>query len=337
MKKTLISLALSSALTLLSTSAFANCDEGEIVIKFSHVTNTDKHPKGIAATLLEKRVNEEMNGKACMQVFPNSTLYNDKKVLEAMLNGDVQLAAPSLSKFEKFTKKFRIFDLPFVFKDVDAVDRFQNSPDGEALKNSMAKRGLKGIAFWHNGMKQMSASRPLIKPEDAKGLKFRVQASDVLVAQFEQLGASPQKMSFKEVYGGLQTKVIDGQENTWSNIYGKKFFEVQDGTTETNHGILDYLLVTSDSWWKGLNADVRDQLADIIREVTEARNAESTKVNNANKANVIKAGGVVNTLTQEQRQAWVDAMKPVWKKFEDDIGVDLMTAALEANSDTPKK
>lgn len=331
MRKTLLGLAITSALAVTSNSALANCDPGEIVIKFSHVTNTDKHPKGIAATLLEKRVNEEMNGKACMQVFPNSTLYDDDKVLEAMLNGDVQLAAPSLSKFEKFTKKFRIFDLPFVFKDVDAVDRFQNSPDGEKLKNSMNRRGLKGLAFWHNGMKQFSANKPLIKPEDAKGLKFRVQASDVLVAQIEQLGASPQKMSFKEVYGGLQTKVVDGQANTWSNIYGKKFFEVQDGVTETNHGILDYLVVTSTKWWDGLPGDVRDQLAQILKEVTDARNAESTKVNNMNKENVIKAGGVVRTLTDEQRQAWVDAMKPVWKKFEKDIGEDLMNAALKAN------
>lgn len=331
MKKTLIGLALTSVFTLSSGAALANCDAGEIVIKFSHVTNTDKHPKGIAATLLEKRVNEEMNGKACMQVFPNSTLYDDKKVLEAMLNGDVQLAAPSLSKFEKFTKKFRIFDLPFVFKDVDAVDRFQNSEDGEKLKNSMNRRGLKGLEFWHNGMKQFSANKPLIKPEDAKGLKFRVQSSDVLVAQIEQIGGSPQKMSFKEVYGGLQTKVIDGQSNTWSNIYGKKFFEVQDGTTETNHGILDYLVVTSSKWWDGLPDDVRTQLATILKEVTATRNAESTKVNNENKENVIKAGGIVRTLTDEQRQAWVDAMKPVWKKFEGDIGEDLMNAALKAN------
>jgi C4-dicarboxylate-binding protein DctP len=331
MHKVLLGLTITSALTIASTSAMANCDPGEMVIKFSHVTNTDKHPKGIAASLLEKRVNEEMNGKACMQVFPNSTLYDDNKVLEALLNGDVHLAAPSLSKFEKFTKKFRIFDLPFVFKDVDAVDRFQNSPDGEKLLNSMNRRGLKGLAFWHNGMKQFSANKPLIKPEDAKGLKFRVQASDVLVAQIEQLGASPQKMSFKEVYGGLQTKVIDGQSNTWSNIYGKKFFEVQDGVTETNHGILDYLVVTSSKWWDGLPDDVRTQFGTILKEVTETRNAESTKVNNENKANVIKAGGVVRTLTAEQRQAWVDAMKPVWKKFEGDIGEDLMSAALKAN------
>jgi C4-dicarboxylate-binding protein DctP len=331
MRKQLIGLAVTAALAVSATPVLANCDPGEIVIKFSHVTNTDKHPKGIAASLLEKRVNEEMNGKACMQVFPNSTLYDDKKVLEAMLNGDVQLAAPSLSKFEKFTKKFRIFDLPFVFEDVDAVDRFQNSADGEKLLNSMKRRGLKGVAFWHNGMKQMSANRPLIKPEDAKGLKFRVQASDVLVAQFEQLGASPQKMSFKEVYGGLQTKVIDGQENTWSNIYGKKFFEVQDGVTETNHGILDYLVVTSTKWWDGLPDDVRSQLATILKEVTATRNAESTKVNNANKQNIINAGGVVRTLTPEQRQLWVEAMKPVWKKFEKDIGADLMEAALKSN------
>ena len=331
MRRHFIGLAVSAGLVVSAAPALANCDAGEIVIKFSHVTNTDKHPKGIAASLLEKRVNEEMNGKACMQVFPNSTLYDDKKVLEAMLNGDVQMAAPSLSKFEKFTKKFRIFDLPFVFEDVAAVDRFQNSDAGEKLKNSMNRRGLKGLAFWHNGMKQMSANRPLIQPEDAKGLKFRVQASDVLVAQFEQLGASPQKMSFKEVYGGLQTKVIDGQENTWSNIYGKKFFEVQDGITETNHGILDYLVVTSSDWWDGLPDDVRTQLATIVREVTELRNAESTKVNEQNKQNIIDSGGVVRTLTPDQRQAWVEAMKPVWKKFEKDIGADLMEAALGSN------
>ncbi|MCP4009615.1 MAG: TRAP transporter substrate-binding protein [Proteobacteria bacterium] len=328
-------LILSAALALPLSPAFASsdaCQDGEIVIKFSHVTNTDKHPKGIAATLLEKRVNEEMNGKACMEVFPNSTLYNDKKVLEAMLSGDVQMAAPSLSKFEKFTKKYRIFDLPFVFNDIDAVDRFQNSETGQQLKDSMRRRGLQGLAFWHNGMKQMSANRPLVKPEDAKGLKFRVQASDVLVAQFEQLGANPQKMSFKEVYGGLQTNVIDGQENTWSNIYGKKFFEVQDGVTETNHGIIDYLVVTSTEWWDGLPGDVRDQLSTIVGEVTQMRNGESFKVNEANKQKIVEAGSTVRTLNDEQRAAWVNALKPVWEKFEKDIGSDVIEAAVAANN-----
>ncbi len=332
MRKMTMAAAACAALVVSGAPAFATCDSGEIVIKFSHVTNTDKHPKGIAASLLADRVNNEMNGTACMEVFPNSSLYDDNKVLEAMLNGDVQLAAPSLSKFEKFTKKFRIFDLPFVFEDINAVERFQKSEDGQKLKNAMRRRGLQGLAFWHNGMKQMSANRPLLKPEDAADLKFRVQASDVLVAQFQELGANPQKMSFKEVYGGLQTKVIDGQENTWSNIYGKKFFEVQDGVTETNHGIIDYLLVTSTDWWDGLKPEVRDQLAKIIEEVTETRNKESTKVNEDNKKKIIEAGGKVRTLTPEQRAAWVEALKPVWKKFEKDVGADILIAAVGSNT-----
>lgn len=331
MFKKLTVMSLCSAALLSGANAYADCDPGEIVIKFSHVTNAVNHPKGVAASLLADRVNKEMNGKACMEVFPNSTLYDDDKVLEALLNGDVQLAAPSLSKFEKITKKYRIFDLPFLFNDVAAVDRFQNSASGDKLKNAMNRRGLQGLEFWHNGMKQLSANKPLLMPEDAKGLKFRVQASDVLVAQFEQLGANPQKMSFKEVYGGLQTKVIDGQENTWSNNYGKKFFEVQDGVTETNHGILDYLVVTSSAWLEKLPADVRDQFTTILREVTEERNTESTVVNETSKQNIIKAGGIVRTLTSEQREAWVTALKPVWKKFEKDIGTDLLEAAQASN------
>ena len=330
--KFLLNTALLLTLACSANSALAACDAGEIVIKFSHVTNTDKHPKGIAATLLEQRVNDEMNGKACLEVFPNSTLYNDNQVLEALLQGDVQLAAPSLSKFEQFTKQFRIFDLPFMFKNINAVDEFQNSETGQAMKQSMTKRGLLGLAFWHNGMKQMSANVPLNVPSDANGLKFRVMNSDVLKAQMAAMGASPQPMAFSEVYGALQTGVVDGQENTWSNIYGKKFFEVQDGTTETDHGIIDYLVVTSTDFWDGLPADVRNQLATILDDVTAARNSESTAVNASNKQAILDAGGVVRSLTTDQRAAWVEAMTPVWDQFVGDVGQENIDAAQAINA-----
>ncbi|MGB1235093.1 MAG: DctP family TRAP transporter solute-binding subunit [Planktomarina sp.] len=330
--KFLLSTALSMTLAMGATSAFAGCDAGEIVIKFSHVTNTDKHPKGIAASLLEQRVNDEMNGTACMEVFPNSTLYDDNKVLEALLQGDVHLAAPSLSKFEKFTKQFRIFDLPFMFENIEAVDAFQASDAGQALLDSMQRRGIQGLSFWHNGMKQMSANVPLMSPTDADGLKFRVMSSDVLVAQMEAIGGSPQKMAFSEVYGALQQGVVDGQENTWSNIYGKKFFEVQDGITETNHGILDYLVVTSVDWLDSLDADVRDQFLTILNEVTELRNAESYAVNQTNRQAIIDAGGEVRALTADERQAWVEIMKPVWDQFSDDVGQDMIDAAQAINA-----
>lgn len=324
-----------AALTIAAGSAMADptgCDDGEIVVKFSHVTNTDRHPKGIAASLLQERVNAEMEGVMCMEVFPNSTLYNDDQVLEAMLQGDVQMAAPSLSKFEAFTKQFRIFDLPFMFTNIEAVDAFQTSEAGEAMKDSMTRRGLQGLEFWHNGMKQFSANVPLIMPTDAAGLKFRVQPSDVLVAQMEALDASPQPMAFSEVYGALQTGVVDGQENTWSNVYGQKFFEVQDGTTETNHGVLDYLVVTSVDFLDSLDPAVRDQLLTILTEVTVERNAAVGQVDADARQAIIDAGGVVRELTAEQRAAWVEAMKPVWEQFTDDVGQENIDAAQAINA-----
>ncbi len=332
MKKFLMSATAAALAVSGATGAQAACDDGEMVIKFSHVTNTDRHPKGIAASLLQERVNEEMNGTACMEVFPNSTLYNDDQVLEAMLNGDVQMAAPSLSKFEQFTKVFRIYDLPFMFKNIDAVDAFQASETGQAMKESMVRRGLLGLQFWHNGLTQISANKPLISPEDAKGLKFRVQPSEVLKANMEALGASPQPMAFSEVYGALQSGVVDGQENTWSNIYGQKFFEVQDGITETNHGVLDYLVVTNVDWWEGLDPEVRDQLATILEEVTNDRNAAVGEVDAEARQAVLDAGGEIRELTAEQRQVWVDTMKPVWEQFADDVGQENIDAAQAINS-----
>jgi C4-dicarboxylate-binding protein DctP len=331
MRRRYLLAAAASLFAIAASPLLAACPDGGELIKFSHVTNADKHPKGIAAQLFADRVNEQMKGKACVEVYPNSTLYDDDKVLEAMLAGDVQMAAPSLSKFETFTKKLRLYDLPFVFVDIDAVDRYQNSPDGQALLDSMKRKGLQGLAYWHSGMKQLSANKPLLVPEDAKGLKFRIQPSDVLQAQFEALGANPQKMAFSEVYGALQTGVVDGQENTWSNIYGEKYFEVQDGVTETNHGVLDYMVVVSTKWWDGLPDDVRTQLKEIMDGVTKERNAAVTEVEEQSKQAIIATGSPVRELTSEQRAQWVAAMKPVWEQFAPDIGQDVIEKAVTYN------
>ncbi|MGD9784311.1 MAG: DctP family TRAP transporter solute-binding subunit [Hyphomicrobiaceae bacterium] len=334
MRKSLLTALVGSVALVAGTPAFANCDKGEVVIKFSHVVKATGHPKGDAATLFAKRVNDEMNGKACMEVFANSTLYDDDKVMEALLLGDVQLAAPSLSKFEAYTLKYRLFDLPFLFKDLKAVDTFYASKDGTALLSdpAMLEKGYVGLGYWTSGLKQFSAKVPLLAPTDAKGLKFRVQTSDVAVAMIEAMGANAQKLAFKEVYGALQTGVVDGQENTWSNIYTQKFFEVQDGITETNHQLLAYLLVTTKEFLDSLKPDVKEQFLKIAAEVTAAANDSVGKQESANRANIIKANGKVRELTPEQRKAWVDVMKPVWSKFEKDIGKGLIDAAVSANN-----
>ena len=331
MKKLLVAV---SAIAIMLSAGHAmaeDCDDGEIVIKFSHVTANSGHPKGDAATAIAARINDEMNGKACMEVYPNSTLFDDDKVMEALLLGDVQVAAPSLSKFEAYTKAYRLFDLPFLFSSMAAVNNFTQGPVGQGMLKAIEDKGYTGLGYVYNGLKHFSANKPLLVPEDADGLKFRVQTSDVAVAMIEAMGASAQKLAFKEVYGALQTGVVDGQENTWSNIYKQKFFEVQDGVTETNHQLLTYLAITSTDWLNSLPEDVREQFVTIFSEEVNKANANAEAINEEAKQGIIAAGGAIRQLTPEQRKVWVETMKPVWAKFEADIGKENIDAAVAAN------
>lgn len=304
-----------------------------IVVKFSHVV-ADATPKGQGALKFKEIAEKLLPGKVTVQVFPNSQLFGDAKEMEAVLLGDVQFIAPSLSKFDRYTKKVQLFDLPFLFDDMAAVDRFQQSEQGKALLGSMKNRGIQGLAYWHNGLKQLSTNRDkLTRPEDIKGLKFRIQASDVLEAQFRQLGANPQKLAFSEVYQALQTGVVDGQENTWSNIYSQKFHEVQKTIANTNHGVIDYMVVTNAKWWDGLPPDIRKGLDQAMQEATTYANNLAAELNERDRKRIIEANKAkVQTLSKEDVAAWRKAMEPVWKKFESDIGPDLIQSALKSNT-----
>ena len=326
---TLASLASLAAGIMLAGSAFA---ADPITIKFSHVV-AENTPKGQMAEKFKELVEQSSVGDQVeVEIYPNSQLYGDDQVLEAMLLGDVQLAAPSLSKFQKYTDQLQVFDLPFLFEDMAAVERFQNSATGKQLLTSLQDKGLVGLGYLHNGMKQLSASEPLRVPEDAAGKKFRIMTSDVLDAQFEAVDAAPLKKPFSEVFILLQTGAIDGQENTYSNIYSQKFYEVQPYITESNHGVIDYMVVTSDRFWNGLPDDVRPVLEKAMQEALAYGNSIAAQENKEAKQAIVDSGkSEIIELTPEQRQQWVDAMKPVWKEFADEIGQDVIDAAQAAN------
>ena len=320
-----IGFAVAQAASFSSTAA-------PIVVKLSHVV-AENTPKGQASLKFKELAEKKLHGKVEVQVFPNSQLFGDGKEMEALLLGDVQIIVPSLSKFDRYTKKLQLFDLPFLFNDIAAVDRFQHTKDGKALLDAMISRGIKGLAYWHNGMKQLSTDKDkLRRPEDVKGLKFRIQPSDVLEAQFRAVGANPQKMAFSEVYQALQTGVVDGQENTWSNIYSQKFYEVQKTIAETNHGVIDYMVITNAKWWNGLPADVRKGLQEAMDEATKYGNGIANDFNERDKKRIVEGGKAkIQPLDKADLAAWQKAMEPVWKKFEPDIGKDLIAAARKAN------
>ncbi|RFC65221.1 C4-dicarboxylate ABC transporter [Fulvimarina endophytica] len=334
MKNLLLGTISGLALTLAAGAAQAQddpCGSGETIVKFSHVVAAQGHPKGEAAQLLADRVNEEMDGKLCMQVFPNSTLYDDDKVMESLLLGDVQLAAPSLSKFEAYTSKLRLYDLPFLFPTLADANHYLASDNAKDLLSVLQDEGYEGLGYISSGLKQFSANKPLVMPEDAAGLKFRVQTSDVAVAMIEALKASAQKLAFKEVYGALQQGVVDGQENSWCNTYTQKFFEVQDGITETNHQLLAYALITSQDFLDSLDDDVREQFLTIVNETLADANNKVAQQEDECRTQIANAGSEIRKLTPEQREAWVTVMKPVWDQFRNDIGADVIDAAVVMN------
>lgn len=319
------------AATLLATSSVA----AEYTLKFSHVVSANT-PKGKAADYFAKKLEELSDGRIDVQVYPSSQLYKDSAALKALRLNSIQMAAPSYSKFGRLVPQLAIFDLPFLFKDMDQLHRVQDGVVGDKLKALVNKKGFYALAFWDNHFKQLSTSKdkPLLVPSDAKGQKFRIMSSKVLEAQFHAIGANPQMMPFSEVYSGLQQGVIDGQENTISNIYTKKFHEVQKNLTLTNHGYLGYLVVTSKKFWNSLPNDLQEDVKLAMKLATEKEREYAQELNNEQlekiKEYAQKTGKLtIHTLTPEQKAAWKKAVSKIYPKFYDKkkIGEDLIKSA----------
>ena len=309
-----------------------------IVIKFSHEAD-ENSAKGQMANKFAELVEQRLKSKVVVKVFPDSRLSDDNQVLEAMLLGNVQIAAPPLSTLKNYTKSLQIFDLPFLFKDMTAVTAFQQGPIGKKLLMATKKKGLIGLDFLHNGLKQLSANTPLRVPKDAKQLKFATTSSNILAAQFNAIGAIPLDPPPAEIHTLLQTKAIDGQENSWSNIYAKKLYRVQPYITESNHAVIDDMVITSVEFWIGLPDEIRTEVKKALDEAIIFGNKITAKNTAAARLKIIKSKqSTIIKLSSGERQQWIDAMQPVWKKFAGEIGKEYIDAAIQANNlrDTKK-
>ena len=303
-----------------------------VVIKFSHVVAVDT-PKGQAAEYFKKLVEERSKGDIKVEVYPNSSLYGDREELEALTMNSIQMVAPSFSKFTSFVPQLELFDLPFLFNDNDHLHKVLNGDVGQQLLTLVGKKGWVGLGYWDNGFKQMSANKPMIKPEDAAGLKFRIMSSKVLEAQFQALNANPQVMPFSEVYSGLQQKVVDACENPLSNFYTQKFFEVQSDLTLTNHGYLGYMVVTNKIFWNKLSEPQRALIGQAMKEASAYANKLAVEMDLKYMADIKASGKTkVHELSKEQRQAWKAKLMPIYPKFYDKIGKELIDASLSAGN-----
>jgi len=314
----------------------AHAQQAPIVIKFSHVVTSDA-PKGKAADYFKKLVEERTKGRVKVEVYPNSSLYKDKEELEALQLGSVQLLAPSASKFGPMgIKEFEAFDLPYLFDSYDNLHKVTRGPVGASMLKLLQAHGMTGLAFWDNGFKEFTANKPLHWPEDYKGQKMRIQSSKVLDAQMRAVGAIPQVMAFSDVYQGLQTGVVDGNENTPSNIYTQKMHEVQKYMTITDHGYIGYVVVANTKFWDSLPPDLRAILEQTMKEATDYADDIAKKENDDAVEAIRKSGRTqIIELTADQKRALKKAMLPVHRQMEDRVGRDAVQSIYKATGFDP--
>lgn len=295
--------------------------QAPIVIKFSHVAAIDT-PKGQAAEYFKKIVEERTKGQVKVEVFANSTLFKDKEELEALQIGSVQMLAPVPGKFGPLgVKEFEVFDLPYVFKDIDAVHRFARGSGGASLLKKLESRGVVGLSYWDNGFRVMSANKPIHTAADMRGLKIRINSSKVNASIVKSVGGLPQSLAFSEVYQALQTGVVDGTEGPLSNLYTQKQYEVQKHVTLTYHTISNYVVVANKKFWDGLPPNVRTLLEVAIKDATIFNDSVAEK-DEATALAAIKASGksTVYAPTQAEMDGWVKATSSVYAEMADRVG-----------------
>jgi C4-dicarboxylate-binding protein DctP len=329
-------LALVVAASALIAFAGAASAQQPIIIKFSHVVAVDT-PKGKGAEKFKQLAEERTKGRVKVEVYPNSTLYKDGEEMEALQLGAVQMLAPSLAKFGPLgVREFEVFDLPMMFDDNTQLRAVTDGPVGTMLFRKLDSKGITGLAYWDNGLKVMSANKPLRNPEDMKGLKMRIQSSKVLTDQMRTLGALPQVMAFSEVYQAMQTGVVDGSENTPSNMYTQKHHEVQKYIATTNHGYIGYAVITNKKFWDALPADIRATLEGAMADATKYTNEIAQKENDDALAAIRKSGrSEVIDLTPAQKAAWKKALVPVHRENESRVGKDTIEAVYKTTGFKP--
>ena len=323
MHKLILAAAVSAAVVV-AAPGFALAQD-PIVIKFSHVVAEDT-PKGKGALKFKELAEKYTNGKVKVEIYPNSSLYKDKEEIEALQLGSVQMLAPSTAKFAPLgVKEFEALDLPWLFKDEDTYTKAMKGPIGKYLFQKLEAKGITGLAYWDNGFHMTSANRPLLMPADFQGLKVRISGSKIADRYFRDIGAIPQIMAFSEVYQALQTGVVDGCENTPSNYWTQKFYEVQKDITVSYHAHLQYAVIVNSKFWSGLPPDIRQQLEKAMDEATDYTNSIAVKENEDALAEIKKSGKTtLHYLTDDQRKAWQTAMRPTYAWAKGRVGQEVL-------------
>ena len=323
MKKLLI--ATVASLIALSSSAMATT-----TIRIGHGANENYHLHR-AMEKFKSDVEEKSNGKFEVKIFPSSQMGPDREMIESVQSGMLQMAVSPSSFYSYWDTSFDVIELPFIYPSKDVALRTVHSSTGDDMLKRLNKINLVGLGWLENGIRHVSNNvRPIIKPEDMKGLKIRTMKVPAHVKTFNALGASATPMNFSEVYSALQQGVVDGQENPVAHISSQRFYEVQKYVSLTSHVMTFYIPVMNMDFWNSLTKEDQQLL------LTSMKNAEDYQqqlVNDEEGAQLeaFKAAGTkVNSLSEEQLKVFTKATESVRTEYKNKLGADIYDTWMKA-------
>jgi tripartite ATP-independent transporter DctP family solute receptor len=300
------------------------------VIKFSFSV-AENTPKGLAAREFARLVQAKTNDHIKVELFPNSTLYTDTDEVQALQRGSVQMIAPSFSNISEVIPEWMVMDLPFVFANEQAVDEVFNGEIGKQLFQTLESKHMIGLGFWKNGFQQMTSNRrPLVHPPDFRDLRFRILPSKVIESQFRLFNATAVPIPFNQVYKSMETGEVDGGENTISNIFSKKLYQVQKYLTISNHAYLGYGVLMNKEFWDSLPETSKKAIQESMQEATVWANQNAGIVNLKQWNDLQKIGNMqIHKLSAQERSEWIRTLEPIYQLDEPYIGSKLMNEVLE--------
>lgn len=318
---------LASAAALLALSALPGFAADKLVLRSSD-THVADYPTVKAVEYMSQVLEKESNGRLSIKVFPAAQLGEEKDTIEQTQLGVLDMNRVSMVALNNIIPMSQVPSLPFLFKSVEHMRRVLDGPIGDEILASFADKNLIGLAFYDSGARSFyNVKQPIKTPEDMKGMKIRVQQSDLMVGMVRALGANPTPMPFGEVYSALQTGAIDGAENNWPSYHSTRHFEVAKFYSETQHLMVPEALMMSKMSWDKLSKDdqklVRDAAKKSAQKMHELWEAEEKVAHEA----VVKGGSQINKV---DKAPFIAAMEPIYAKYVTDPKMKDIVARIRA-------
>ena len=307
-------LALVATLVAASASALAQ-DVRDRVIKFGHLVQPG-HPIALGAEKFAELVASKSGGKMKVREYGASVLGSEAQQVGALQGGVQEMFAPATTSVASLVKEMSLIDTPFSFSSAKQVDALLQGPFGQTMLKKLEDKGLVGLDYWETGFRNVTNSRkPVTSPDDVKGLKIRVMGNPLFLESFSALGTNPVPMAFGELYGALESRALDAQENPYSIVLTSKFYEVQKYMSVTNPVYTANPVLVSKKFWDRLTPDEQKILRDAAREAGAYHRALSREVAAKDRQALLAKGMQINEVPKETIAKMRETTKPVADKF----------------------